>query len=302
MLFRKSQRPLKLCIDKEAWDEVRDMLKTTKGQEKVKYKAYTDPISGNEITFLHLACRKRAPLDVIMAICTLRQSLILTPSETGGDLPLHYAAASGSLPTVSYLIKQYPQGVAARCGHDGAFGNTVTPLHVAVMNKAPPNIIQELVLHGPPGTNILRNDEGKTPYDLALQTYHDSREERAIVLELLIPKTRIAAPWVTVACLSATGYFWWKAVLTWSSTCQHILSSIRWELFSIFVPTLVGILAYLWWIQRPSRQLPATFIFTEDLEKKCRVVNVLPHRIERQNSDASTDCTTVLSSNGWDSW
>jgi hypothetical protein len=297
MLFSKSQRTIKLSIDKGAWDEVRDMLKTTKGQEKVKYKAYTDPVSGNEITFLHFACRKRAPLDVIKSICALRHSLISTPSETGADLPLHYAVASGAVPTISYLIKQYPQGVAARCSHNGAFGNTVTPLHVAVVNKAPPDVIQELVINAPSGTNTLRNDEGKTPYALALQTYNVSREERAIVLELLRPETRTAAPWITIGCLFATGYFWWKAVLTWSSICQHFLSSIRLELFSIFVSTLLGVLAYSW-IQRSSRQMPATFIFTKDPVKKCRVTN-LPHIREQRNSETSTDCTTLVSLNGW---
>lgn len=219
MFFKNSQRNLTLSLDKEAWDNVRDMLKTPKGQQNVKYNTYIDPVSGNEISFLHLACRKRAPLDVIKSICVLRPSLIQTPSETGADLPLHYAAASGLLPTIDLLLHYFPLGVAMRCDRKGAFGNTVTPLHVAISHNASPDIILRLIRDAPPGIMSLRDANGNTAHALALPFYQGTRDQdRAIVLHVLKPKKRTSALSVSMICGMASATIGWRVRSTYSPT------------------------------------------------------------------------------------
>jgi len=234
MFFKSSQRNLKFFLEKEAWDDIRNMLTTPKGKGDARHKLYRDPVSGNEITFLHLACWKHAPLDVIKSICAVDSCLISTLSETGADLPLHYAVASGVATTVEYLVSRYPQGVAVRCHRNGAFGNNVTPLHVAVKVNASPDTIRRLLEHAPQRTRTLRNNDGKTPFVAAMESYETRNEhDRQVVLQLLRPKTTRHTSAILVLLL-ATALLGWKSLSTWT----RLWSNTVW-CFSIFLGLVV---------------------------------------------------------------
>lgn len=296
MFFKNSQRNLTLSLDKEAWDNVRDMLKTPKGQQNVKYNTYIDPISGNEITFLHLACRKRAPLDVIKSICALKPSLIQTPSETGADLPLHYAAASGLFATIDLLLHYFPLGVATRCDRKGAFGNTATPLHVAISNNASADVILRLIRDAPTGTMSLRDANGKTAHALALPAYQGTRDDdRAIVLHILQPKTRTTTLSVSMICGIASAAIGWRVLSTYSRTTM--VNTL--EQFSSMTYTVLSVASVVMWClgYLTMTRVPGTETASEGkfVSQELSSYSIGDRRAQRRYSDSSSSTSRTSS-------
>lgn len=178
-------RQLQFSLGEGHWDRIRDQLKTSRGQDNVRERLYVDPTSKQKVTALHLACRQGAPVDIIREILTISPELSGTTTDEGSDLPLHFAVSSNRMETAEIFLDVNPMSAAVRSSRRGAFGNQVTPLHVAVMCQVDVAIV-ELLLRTCPPCRALRSASGETAYHLALRSNYKG-VERERVLKLLRP-------------------------------------------------------------------------------------------------------------------
>ena len=188
MIFLRSMRNIQCSLEEGHWGDVRTQLKTNRGQENIQ-KNYYDVNSKQKVTALHLACRQGAPIDIVQEIMLYSPELSQRATEVGGDLPLHYAVASNRLNTVEALVNDCSLSNvsgAMRSSQRGAFGNQVTPLHVAMIYQVDIEII-ELLIRVYPSIRNLRAGRGETAYRLAIEHYIGIDRER--VLQLLQPPT-----------------------------------------------------------------------------------------------------------------
>ena len=184
------------------------------------YQAFPESVSDTRnatgSTALHLACSKRASLEVVAFLVQVAPEMIrvedskrMTPwlwavytqalpvlqllLERYGALPeqspdgiylLHFAARHNTDDVVDFLAQRYPSMVSARTRSNG-----MTPLHTACRRSRSLSVIQALVRHNP-RCLFIRNQRGRCPLD-------EAREAKASaeVIDFLIHEQRARRAW-----------------------------------------------------------------------------------------------------------
>ena len=176
-------------LKEERWDDAADLL--SRHEEVVDG---TDDATGNHCLFYALGspdmCRQILRLrpdalklktsagnnacHVCVQSCAPRESLDVllrhnkscaSVRNADGKVPLHYAAAAGSrasTATIDALVAAYPSGCAIKESK-----NSSCPLHYACAFKAPPAVIEGLIMSFP-GVTMERDCTGAVPLHLAL--------------------------------------------------------------------------------------------------------------------------------------
>ena len=142
-------------------------------------RLYFEPVVRHRIAPFHMAIAKSCPLELIEQMLEQHPELVHCVSG-GGDLPLHYAAASHNYKYAKLLIqkdKRLENSLNHTSRNTGAFGDQVLPLHVAIQTKAPNNIIALLVKHCP-STAVVMDGRGDTPVDMVNRIYHGAALRR----------------------------------------------------------------------------------------------------------------------------
>lgn len=132
-------------------------------------RSYADEKREN---FLHLACRKHAPLDVLKKLCDI-QPMLLVEKNKQGQTALHIAVLVGSAPSiVAYLLNQNPTATFVQDNESR------TPLHIACLNTVDDPMIRwayapvmetvHLLCEANPRMANEEDVDGMTPVDLAL--------------------------------------------------------------------------------------------------------------------------------------
>ena len=157
-----NNQSLRRSIQQERWHEVRHILSMEDGKARARTKSYT--VSDETVTALHLACRHKAPADVIETLIVTGQPM---PESSPSSLsPLHYAMMTkpvASPEVVRLLLDAFPNDVAKLSSR--ASGSK-TPLHVACERKAPTTVIR--MLHdADPSASDIPDGLGQTALDVA---------------------------------------------------------------------------------------------------------------------------------------
>ena len=141
-------------------------------------KSYYCHESKDSVTALHILS-KRGNLDVIKKIVAYQPGLVSKRIVTRGDTPLMYAVASQNVQVIRYLVHLCPEAVTMRSFGNGAYGDQITPLHLAISMNARSEIIQILVKAN---QKVLRSKSGngETPYQLAQQVYFATERSEVI--------------------------------------------------------------------------------------------------------------------------
>lgn len=159
-----NNQSLRRSIQKERWHDVRHVLSTEDGRARARTKAYT--VSDESVTALHLACRHKAPADVVDALIVTGQPMM--ESSPSRLTPLHFATMTK--PTappevVRLLLNAFPNDVTKQSSH--VMGSK-TPLHMACEQKAPSAVIQ--MLHdADPTISEIQDGHGQTALEVARQ-------------------------------------------------------------------------------------------------------------------------------------
>ncbi|KAL7579637.1 hypothetical protein ACA910_007999 [Epithemia clementina (nom. ined.)] len=184
------------------------------------YQAFPESVTNTQnatqSTALHLACSKRASLDVVEFLLqvapqclALEDSKRMTPwfwavytqtlpviqllmrqypelprQSPDGIYLLHFAARHNTPDVVDYLAQRFPSMVSARTRPNG-----MTPLHTACRRGRPLAVIQALVRHNP-RCLFIRNQRGRFPLD-------EAREANACatVIDYLVHEQRARRAW-----------------------------------------------------------------------------------------------------------
>lgn len=158
------------------------------GSSRSIMKHYFDHETQDSMTALHIFCRSGSHHRDIKTIVEFQPQLINRPTPNGGDTPLHFAVAAHDIDTIRLLLQiADPNIVNIKSSSSGHFGSQMTPLHVAISEKASPEII-ELLVNASPRSLKLRNGDGFTPQPLAL---HCCRAEdmKEVLACLTVPRT-----------------------------------------------------------------------------------------------------------------
>jgi len=158
------------------------------------------PIGGDQGTILHLLCNLDAPSALISNVLYIQPRLAKTLTARGRDLPLHFCVAAtcrrspighrNNHTSIIILLHRYPEAVCKNSGLWSYLGNKVTPLHVAVLCSASPELV-ELLCRQCPEAKEKTDGDSKTPYDLVVEgrnsLYLDQYDNRLEVLGKLRP-------------------------------------------------------------------------------------------------------------------
>jgi len=130
-------------------------------------------------TSLHIACRKRAPYDIVKAIIDIGGTdVVMTADTYGGSLPLHHACHfNASVDVIKHLVYI---GGSESLNHKDAIGNL--PLHWALSKNVSSEIIKLLIDIGGQKTIASVNKIGWNSLHAA--TFFSS--SRYMVVKLLI--------------------------------------------------------------------------------------------------------------------
>lgn len=147
------------------------MTDTERSKSMSSIRRYYCHDVGDSLTAVHLMCKRNTSVEAVHYLVCRRPSLVSDTSSRRGDTPLHYAVNSRDVALVQDLLTQCPEAAMVRSSSKGFFGNQVSPLHQAVAGDTPFEIIDALVTASPKSLR-LRNGEGKTSYQIAVEDYH----------------------------------------------------------------------------------------------------------------------------------
>lgn len=150
---------------------------------KRNLKQYFDHKTQDLMTALHLFCRSGSRYEDIKTIIEIQPQLVHRATPNGGDTPLHFAVAAHDLRTIQLLLQKHPSAANIKSTRRGNFGSQTTPLHTAILTNASFEIIEALV-QASPGSVNLRDGNGHTAYQLAIQ-YCDIRDDMKNILACL---------------------------------------------------------------------------------------------------------------------
>jgi len=159
-----NSQSLRRSIQQERWHDVRLVLSTEDGKSRARTKAYI--VSDETVSALHLACRHKAPADVIYTLITTGQPMMeSSPRQLS---PLHFAMMTkpaASPEVVRLLLDAFPHHVAQPSSR---MTGSKTPLHMACEQKACPDVIRMLYDADPSAADV-QDIQGQTALDVANQ-------------------------------------------------------------------------------------------------------------------------------------
>jgi hypothetical protein len=143
-------------LSKKDWQATRSYLEATEMDRKRLSSSVRSKNDDGE-TALHIACRKRAPYDIIKSLIDIGGYKLVTDADSfGGSLPLHYCCRYGAEISVIRLLI-YIGGKETVYTED-VIGNL--PLHWALSKNASFDIIKFLVGLGGQSTVRATNNIG----------------------------------------------------------------------------------------------------------------------------------------------
>ena len=160
-------------VQQRKWHIIRFHLETFAGKDAICQNA-------NDSTLL-LACKYKAPTDIILELADLKPELLHAKDIKMGKTPLHFLCINPTFANVAQIItrlaEQYPE--AATC----VDSRGMTPLHLACTAPCKSSkyvsIVDVLCIIEPTAL-IMENQDGETPLEVFLmsQTCKTQKEDR----------------------------------------------------------------------------------------------------------------------------